>query len=149
MSNPSGQLRVLICTNAAGMGVNYSELYNVIHYGPPKEIDSFVQQMGRAGRDNTQSHDLIIFKSAQLKRVDNDMRDIVLSDSCRRLLLMKSYMCNFAPDIKEHFCCDICERICKCGEEVCPYKHPVKANVRDEMAVTNSDSDTTTDEETD
>lgn len=149
MNNPNGQLRVLICTNAAGMGVNYSELYNVVHYGPPKEIDTFVQQMGRAGRDNKQSHDLIIFKSAQLKRVDNDMKNLVVSDQCRRLLLTKSYMCDPAKDIKKHFCCDICERNCKCGEELCPFIHPV---VRAKVPDTDSDSESdvrTTDDETD
>ncbi|XP_062570049.1 ATP-dependent helicase wrn-1-like [Saccostrea cucullata] len=150
MGNPNGQLRILICTNAAGMGVNYSDLYNVIHYGPPVEIDTFVQQMGRAGRDNNQSHDLIIYKSAQLKKIDNDMKDLVVSDKCRRLILTNSYMCDPAKDIKGHFCCDICERNCKCGEELCPYKHPI---VRLQMPDTDSKSDdsdvTTTDEETD
>lgn len=103
MNNPNGQLRVLICTNADGMGVNYSELYYVVLYGPPKEIDTFVQQMGRAWRDNKQSHDLIIFKSAQLKRVDNEMKNLAVYDKCRRLLLTKSYMCDPAKDIKNIF----------------------------------------------
>lgn len=44
-----GLIRVLICTNSAGMGVNYSFLRNVVHYGLPHEMDTFVQQMGRAG----------------------------------------------------------------------------------------------------
>lgn len=58
----NGIIRVLICTNSAGMGVNYSHLSNVIHYGLPHDMDTFVQQMGRAGRDGGFSHELILFK---------------------------------------------------------------------------------------
>lgn len=51
MNNPNGKLRILIATSAAGMGVNFSNLNQVINYGPPKDMDSFVQQIGGAGRD--------------------------------------------------------------------------------------------------
>jgi ATP-dependent DNA helicase RecQ len=54
MSNMNGNDRVLICTCAAGMGVNFVGISNVIHHGPPNDIDDFVQQMGRAGRDGCQ-----------------------------------------------------------------------------------------------
>lgn len=46
MNNPNGKLRILIATSAAGMGVNFSNLNQVINYGPPKDMDSFVQQIG-------------------------------------------------------------------------------------------------------
>ena len=46
-----GDKRVLICTNAAGMGVNFVDVHNIIHYNLPRQMDTFVQQMGRAGRD--------------------------------------------------------------------------------------------------
>lgn len=32
-----GKIRILICTISAGMGVNFYEVHNVIHYGLPKE----------------------------------------------------------------------------------------------------------------
>jgi ATP-dependent DNA helicase RecQ len=59
MCNPQGNIRVLICTSAAGMGVNFSAVYHVVHYGPPYSIDSLIQQMGRAGRDGCDSHHLL------------------------------------------------------------------------------------------
>ena len=71
----NGVIRVLICTNAAGMGVNFFGLNNVIHYGLPYQMDTFVQQMGRAGRDGEFSQELIIFKShkGQLSKVESDL----------------------------------------------------------------------------
>lgn len=36
MNKPNGKLRILIATSAAGMGVNFSNLNQVINYGPPK-----------------------------------------------------------------------------------------------------------------
>lgn len=56
MENKDGHIRVLIATSAAGMGVNYKNVNNIIHYGPPKDLDGFVQQLGRAGRDGTRSY---------------------------------------------------------------------------------------------
>ena len=53
MDDPNGITRVLIATSAAGMGVNLKGVNNVINFGPPKDMDGFVQQFGRAGRDGS------------------------------------------------------------------------------------------------
>uniref|UniRef100_K1RAP0 Werner syndrome ATP-dependent helicase n=1 Tax=Magallana gigas TaxID=29159 RepID=K1RAP0_MAGGI len=55
------------------MGVNFQNVNNIVHYGPPRDLDNLVQQMGRAGRDGTQSNELIIYKANQLKKVDDDI----------------------------------------------------------------------------
>lgn len=57
-----GKIRILVCTNAAGMGVNFYGVNNVIHYGPLREMDTFVQQMGRGGRDGELADELILYK---------------------------------------------------------------------------------------
>lgn len=46
-----GNIRVLICTNVAGMDVNFHNVHHVFHYKLPRQLYTFVQQMGRAGRD--------------------------------------------------------------------------------------------------
>lgn len=70
-----GKIRILICTNSAGMGVNFYGVHNVIHYGLPREMDTLVQQMGRAGRDGEPSHELIMYKchKGQLKQVEEEL----------------------------------------------------------------------------
>lgn len=40
MQNPNGNIRVLVCTNAAGMGVNYPGVNFVVNYGPPREMNT-------------------------------------------------------------------------------------------------------------
>lgn len=70
--NTDGTIRIFVCTNAAGMGVNFHGVNNIIHFNLPRQMDTFVQQMGRAGRDGGQSHNLILYKThkGHLKRVD-------------------------------------------------------------------------------
>lgn len=67
-----GIIRILICTNSAGIGVNFENLQNIIHYGLPREMDTLVQQMGKAGGDGHFSHELILHKchKGQLKLVE-------------------------------------------------------------------------------
>lgn len=123
-----GLIRVLICTNSAGMGVNYSFLRNVVHYGLPHEMDTFVQQMGRAGRTGELSNELILFKlhKGMLKKVDTDLVQLAKDTQCRRKVLCNSYLC-IKEDINPlHNCCDVCEKECQCGGESCPATHPAR-----------------------
>jgi len=50
---PFGNIRVLICTSAFGMGCK--EITHIIHFGPPKSVECYVQECGRAGREGLKS----------------------------------------------------------------------------------------------
>ena len=52
--NEDGVIRFLVATVAFGMSVSYKAVHGIIHYGPAKNIEAFVQETERAGRDRNQ-----------------------------------------------------------------------------------------------
>ena len=63
-------LRVLICTVAFGMEVNCRNVNESIHFGAPKNIEFYVQESGRIGRDGTISISRILYSAKILKGAD-------------------------------------------------------------------------------
>nr|XP_002739720.2 PREDICTED: ATP-dependent DNA helicase Q-like SIM-like [Saccoglossus kowalevskii] len=130
MNDRNGTLRILICTNAAGMGVDFKGVSSVVNYGPPQELDTFIQQLGRAGRDGSQSLHILIYSKQQLRNVDPDMLVYVRnSEKCRRTVL-----CGFYSDVPTlytkplHLCCDECIALCDCEVPQCKtFKHPARS----------------------
>ncbi len=57
----NGKLRILVATNAFGMGIDQPDVRLVLHYQMPGNIDALYQEMGRAGRDGKNSTCLMLY----------------------------------------------------------------------------------------
>ena len=61
-----GSTRIVVATTSLGMGVNVKDVNYVIHFGPPKEIEDYIQAIGRAGRDGSKSYAILLYIGNQL-----------------------------------------------------------------------------------
>lgn len=128
-----GSIRLLVATIAFGMGVDSKGVTTVVHFGPSKNVESYIQETGRAGRDGTQSNLFLVYNSLFLKHIDKDMKSYVATEDCRRKFLLsffESRQSEVESPLPIHLCCDNCALKCECGLEDCcaQVKSPVASN---------------------
>ena len=107
-------LRILIATIAYGMGVNCKGVQRVVHFGPSKSIDAYLQESGRCGRDGEQSDAILLYNGVNARAADAEMKKYLESSTCRRQFLLNYFGVRNLECPPGHLCCDICTNSCQC-----------------------------------
>ena len=132
MASLSASFNIICATTAFGMGIDMPTVRFVVHYGLPRGMESYIQESGRAGRDNKAAASLVLYTREErdrcVWRAQQDMnreKNKVLARSKATSLEKIIEFCEntdrcrhrfvgayFAEDTKEAVCdyaCDVCK----------------------------------------
>ena len=121
--------RVIFATVAIGMGVNITDVRQIVHIGVPRTLEGYYQEIGRAGRDGKPARATMYYNGHDIASskpgMTEEMRKFCREESaCLRNMILKHMGSSLVilPDTEGHSCCSNCFNTCQC--ESCSILHP-------------------------
>ena len=89
----SGETRVIVSTNAFGMGIDKAEVRSVVHMDLPDSLEAYFQEAGRAGRDEKKAFAVMLYNNGDAVK----MRKRVADSFPEKEMILKVYesLCNY------------------------------------------------------
>lgn len=69
------EVRVIVATNAFGMGIDKPDVRLVIHYDCPDSLEAYFQEAGRAGRDGNKSYAVLLYNNSDSRKLEKRIAD--------------------------------------------------------------------------
>lgn len=115
-TNPAGRLRIIVATIAFGMGLDCPNVRCIVHWGVPADVEAYLQETGRAGRDGNPAAAILYYGGLDLAgtRVSDNMKEYCKLKECRRQFLLKDFDKDGFVNVHGCACCDVCSVTCTC-----------------------------------
>ncbi|CAC5384467.1 unnamed protein product [Mytilus coruscus] len=112
-----GKTRLLFATEAYNMGTDTPNIRRIIHFGVPKSVESYMQELGR---DGTYAEAIMYYNNNDVTKnvvgLDIKMADFCRTEECRWNFLCYHFECPQERSLRDHMCCDNCVQKCSCPE---------------------------------
>ena len=71
----SGETRVIVATNAFGMGIDKADVRSVVHMDLPDSLEAYFQEAGRAGRDEKKAYAVLLYNNSDATKIKKRVSD--------------------------------------------------------------------------
>jgi len=116
--NPYSRLRIVVSTVAFGMGIDCPNIHRIVHWGPPSDLESYIQEKGRAGRDGNTAYAIMYFSNTDISydHIEPGIKEHCTNKlDCRRDMLFRDFDTYEGHKPDGCLCCDVCALTCACG----------------------------------